>query len=414
MGGGQGTRLFPLTKNRCKPAVPIGGKYRLVDVPISNCLHSGYNKIYLLTQFHTRSLHRHIQDTYRFDRFDGGSVEILSAEQVRGKPSTWYEGTADAVRKNLHYLDLNNDDLVIILAGDQLYRMDFSKMVQNHLENGAEITVAAKVVPLERLSNFGAMEIDSAARIQKFVEKPKAKSALDRLKINHEQFPNLPLDCDRQFGLASMGNYVFRFGTLKKILDGHEKDFGKELLPKSIQMGMKIFAFLFDDYWEDIGTIRSFFDANLALTDARPPFDFFDANWPIFTRPQSLPASKVESCRLDRALVAEGCLIRQGTTLERCVIGQRSTIGQNSRLQNVLTLGNDERQDTDDRAKMPLGIGNDCQITNAIIDQNVRIGNGVCIDAAGKKNGDESCGCVVIDGIVCIPVGTVLPDGFQF
>lgn len=408
MGGGQGTRLFPLTKNRCKPAVPIGGKYRLVDVPISNCLHSGYNRIYLLTQFHTRSLHRHIQNTYRFDRFDGGFVEILSAEQVRGRACAWYEGTADAVRKNLHYLDLSRDDLVIILAGDQLYRMDFSKMVSDHLERGAEITVAAKVVPLDRLTSFGAMEIDGESRIRNFVEKPRTRPALNRLKINPQQFPTIHLDPSRHFGLASMGNYVFRFETLKKILEGREKDFGKELLPRAVKEGTKIFAFLFDDYWEDIGTIRSFFDANLGLTDPAPSFNFFDEHWPIYTHPQSLPAAKFDACSLDRTVVADGCTIRQNAALERCVVGLRSSIGQDSKLKNVLLLG----------CEGPNGpgaeIGDHCRISNAIIDQQVRIGHNVRIDASGKKNGDESGGCVVIDGVVCIPVGTSIPDGFQF
>lgn len=414
MGGGQGSRLFPLTKMRCKPAVPIGGKYRLVDIPISNCIHSGYNQIFLLTQFHTRSLHRHIQQTYRFDNFNDGFVEILSAEQTNGQDHTWYEGTADAVRKNLKYLDLKDDDLVIVLGGDHLYRMDFSKMVQAHLDSGADVTIAAKAMPVVNVRQLGVMEIDSRLRVRQFVEKPNSPAVIERLKINAELLKKCELNPNEAYCLASMGNYIFRFDVLKKALQGKENDFGKEVLPKLLKEGFHLNAYLFNGYWEDIGTIRSFFDANLALTNIIPPFDFFDAQRPIFTQPLYLPASKINGCIMEQVIIAEGCLIDRAS-LKRCVIGTRSVIRQNSFLHNTLVMGNDTfekkhiAQDT-----IPYGIGNGCFIENAILDKNVRIGNRVKISPFGKQNGYESNGCIVVDGIVCVPNGTTLPDDFIF
>lgn len=414
MGGGQGSRLFPLTKMRCKPAVPIGGKYRLVDIPISNCIHSGYNQIFLLTQFHTRSLHRHIQRTYRFDHFNDGFVEILSAEQTNGQDHTWYEGTADAVRKNLKYLDLKDDDLVIVLGGDHLYRMDFSKMVQAHLGSGADVTIAAKAMPVANVRQLGVMEIDSRLRVRQFVEKPNSPAVIERLKLNPELLKKCELNPNEAYCLASMGNYIFRFDVLKKALQGKENDFGKEVLPKLLKEGFHLNAYLFNGYWEDIGTIRSFFDANLALTNIVPPFDFFDAQRPIFTQPLYLPASKINGCIMEQVIIAEGCLIDRAS-LKRCVIGTRSVIRQNSFLHNTLVMGNDTfekkhiAQDT-----IPYGIGNGCFIENAILDKNVRIGNRVKISPFGKQNGYESNGCIVVDGIVCVPNGTTLPDDFIF
>jgi glucose-1-phosphate adenylyltransferase len=416
MGGGEGKRLFPLTKTRCKPAVPVGGKYRLVDIALSNCIHSGFNQIYLLTQYHTRSLHRHVRDTYNFDHFDGGFVEVLSAELVCGRNPTWYEGTADAVRKNLGYLLLDDDDLVLVLAGDQLYRMDFAKMVEDHLERGAEVTVAAKLVPSWKIRQFGAIEMDDNLRITGFVEKPNGSDEVRRLHISQEiaSRHGLPLPPTDPHCLASMGNYVFRFGALKSALSGSENDFGKEVIPRLLSDNVHLHAHIFSGYWEDIGTIRSFFDANIALTDIVPPFDFFDAERPIFTTPRYLPASKVNGCSMEQVVIADGCLI-DNASLRRCVVGTCSVIRQGSRLENVLMMGNDffEKRHGSD-GSIPCGIGKNCRIGNAILDKNVRIGDGVCLSPSGKANGYSNGECVVVDGIVCVPNGTTLVSGFIF
>lgn len=414
LGGGQGTRLYPLTKSRCKPAVPIGGKYRLVDIPISNCINSGYNKIHLLTQFHTRSLHRHIQSTYRFDNFADGFVEILSAEQGEDRESDWYEGTADAVRKNLEYLDLSDDHLVLILAGDHLCRMDLREMVKDHLANGADVTVAAKILSTAHASQLGVMQIDETQRIRHFFEKPSLSFIEENLQLPDETKRNAGLDVEQHFCLASMGNYVFRFGALRELLACGDNDFGRDILPAIADRGGKIFAHLFAGYWEDIGTIRSFFDANLALTNIVPPFDFFDSDRPIFTRPRYLPASKINGCQMERVIISEGSLIDRAS-LKACVIGIRSVIRENSFLENVLLMGNDffEKKHSAN-GQIPCGIGRNCRIENTILDKNVRIGDGVILSPRGKPNGYESNGCMVIDGIVCVPNGTSLPANFVF
>jgi glucose-1-phosphate adenylyltransferase len=414
MGGGQGKRLFPLTRSRCKPAVPIGGKCRLVDIAISNCIHSGFNQIYLLTQYHTRSLHRHIRDTYQFDHFNGGFVEVLSAEQVNGRDPTWYEGTADAVRKNLSYLDLRGDDLVLILAGDHLYRMDFEKMAAVHLERGAEVTIAAKIVAADKVSQLGVMEVDGNQRVLAFVEKPSDGEVIRRLHLSPEVCQRHQLDPAGGHCLASMGNYIFRFSTLKRALEEKGTDFGREILPQLLDGGVALHAYLFNGYWEDIGTIRSFFDANLALTDIVPPFDFFDADRPIFTTPRYLPASKINGSSMGQVIIAEGCLV-DSATLRRCVIGTCSVIRQSSFLENVLMMGNgffEKKHGSSDA--IPSGIGRGCHIQNAILDKNVCIGDRVSLSPQGKANGYERGGCSVVDGIVCVPKGTVLPHGFVF
>jgi glucose-1-phosphate adenylyltransferase len=413
MGGGEGKRLFPLTKTRCKPAVPVGGKYRLVDIAISNCIHSGFNRIYLLTQYHTRSLHRHVRDTYNFDHFGGGFVEVLSAELVCGQNQTWYEGTADAVRKNLSYFLLGDNDLVLILAGDQLYRMDFMRMVDDHLESGADVTVAAKLVPSWKICNFGAIELDGNLRITGFVEKPNGAAEVRRLHISPAiaRRHGLPLPPNDPHCLASMGDYIFRFGALREALSGSENDFGKEVIPRLLRDGVNLHAHLFDDYWEDIGTIRSFFDANIALTDIVPPFDFFNGERPIFTTPRYLPASKVNGCSLEQVVLADGCSM-DGASQHRCVIGPCSVIRRGARLENVLVMGNDFFDGRHGCGDVPCGIGENCYIANAILDKNVRIGNGVRLSPEGKGNGYVNCECIVVDGIVCVPKGATLPDGF--
>jgi glucose-1-phosphate adenylyltransferase len=411
MGGGTGSRLFPLTKARCKPAVPIGGKYRLVDIAISNCIHSGYNQIYLLTQYHTRSLHRHIRDTYQFDPFAGGFVEVLSAEQVNGGDHTWYEGTADAVRKNLTYLSLGNDDLVLILAGDHLYRMDFRTMVAAHRRSGAEVTVAAKIMPATDVRELGVMGSDGDLRIDRFVEKPQSADVIRSLQLSPKVCADHGLDPSGASCLASMGNYIFRFGALKRALEGQENDFGKGVLPQLLSRGTHLNAYLFAGYWEDIGTIRSFFNANMALTDILPPFDFFDAERPIFTHPRYLPASKVNRSLMEQVILADGCLI-DNAHLHRCVIGSCSVIRQNTHLENVLMMGSDSFEKKHGAMPIPGGIGSSCLIRNAIIDKNVHIGNRVRLVPDNHPNGYENHGCLVIDGVICVPRETVLPSDF--
>jgi glucose-1-phosphate adenylyltransferase len=414
MGGGVGSRLFPLTKSRCKPAVPIGAKYRLVDIAISNSIHSGYNQIYLLTQYHTRSLHRHIAETYNFDPFGGGFVEVLPAEQVNGRDHTWYEGTADAVRKNLDYINLADDDLILILAGDHLYRMDFSAMVAAHLRTNAEVTIAGKIVPSEIVRQLGVMELDADMRIHNFEEKPSSDEQIRRLLLPKEQYGNHNLNPNSSYCVASMGNYLFRFETLRRALDGNENDFGKDILPKLLHQGSAMYSYLFDGYWEDIGSIRSFFDANLALTNIVPPFDFFDEKRPIFTKPRYLPASKINGCSMEQVIIGDGCLIDRAI-LRRCVIGIRSVIRENSCLEDVLVMGNDSFEKAcSAEGFTPCGIGRNCYIRKAIVDKNARIGDRVRLVPDGKANGYESNGCVLIDGIICVPDGTVLQDDFIF
>jgi glucose-1-phosphate adenylyltransferase len=385
-----------------------------VDIAISNCIHSGFNQIYLLTQYHTRSLHRHIRDTYNFDHFDGGFVEILSAEQVCGRDHTWYEGTADAVRKNLTYLNLDDDDLVLILAGDHLYRMDFAKMVTAHLGSGAKITVATKIVAAAAAKQLGVMAVDGNLRIRNFVEKPCDPEIVRRFGLPEKIADQSRLSGTAPHCLASMGNYIFQFAALRDALSGTENDFGKEILPQMLRRDIPLFAYLFDGYWEDVGTIRSFFNANLALTDIVPPFDFFDADRPIFTVPRYLPASKINGSTMEQVIIAEGCLIDRAF-LRRCVVGTCSVIRHNSLLENVLVMGNDffEKRHSGS-GTVPGGIGKNCHIRNAILDKNVCIGDHVRISPEGKANGYENDGCIVVDGIACVPIGTVLPNDFVF
>jgi glucose-1-phosphate adenylyltransferase len=385
-----------------------------VDIALSNCIHSGFNQIYILTQYHTRSLHRHIRDTYNFDHFARGFVEILSVEQVNGRDHTRYEGTADAVRKNLEYFNLCDDDLVLILAGDHLYRMDFSKMVADHINSGAEVTIAAKIMPSSEVRQFGVMLIDENLRVVEFVEKPTTQEIINKLLLPPQILIKNGIEETSKRCIASMGNYIFRFGLLKDALSGTKNDFGKGILPQLLNNGTHLHAYLFDGYWVDIGTIRSFFDANIALTDIVPPFDFFDAERPIFTMPRYLPASKINGSTMEQVVIADGCLIDQAI-LRRCVVGTCSVIRQNSVLENVLVMGNDffeKRHNTSGTA--PGGIGRNCDIRNAILDRNVCIGDCVHISPAGKPNGYENLNCIVVDGIACVPSGAILPNHFIF
>lgn len=415
MGGGRGDRLYPLTKNRCKPAVPLAGKYKLVDIPISNCINSSFNKIYILTQFQTRSLHRHIEQTYRFDSFSDGIIDIFPAEQTASLGEHWYVGNADAVRKNLQYIPAQDDDVILVLSGDQLYRMDLADLVNQHIKLDTDLTISAKVIPEYKISHFGIMSIDEQLNIKSFIEKPREPSqakdftipiAIQRLLKNKSLCPTY---------LASMGIYVFTAKILKKVLlENNGSDFGKDIIPAMLH-NYKLSSYIFDVFWEDIGTIRSFFNTNLMLTDVVPEFDFFDANNPIYTRARYLPACKVNSSQIENTLLSDGCIITEAK-INRCVIGLRSVIRKNAHLSNVLMFGADffDSYDAQQENEVAMGVGENTIIKNAIIDENVRIGKNVYLTPDGKPDGYEKDGLYIKDGILCITANTIIPDNTIF
>lgn len=413
MGGGRGTRLHPLTKLRCKPAVPLAGKYRLVDIPISNCLNSGYNRIFVLTQFNTASLHRHIQESYKFDPFGGGFVDILSAEQTE-RGDTWYQGTADAVRQNLHHFGAKDDDYFLILSGDQLYRMNFAEVIRQHRETGAEVTIAGKAVTLDQVEGLGIMRVRDDLAISEFVEKPTNPDIIRGLAASEEIKRRLGCS-EGEFALANMGIYVFNRKTLIEALNTSATDFGKEIIPGLLgKVDMR--TYLFDDYWEDIGTVRSFFDANLQLTDTVPPFNFFDQRNPVYTRARYLPAAKFNNSQLDHVIAAGGAIIDHAH-LRRVVVGVRSRVSQGSRLENVVMMGADffesKEQTAANRAagKPDIGVGKNCVIKNAIIDKNARIGDNVILDPANKPDSFEKGSIQVRDGVLIVTKDAVIPNG---
>jgi len=316
MGGGQGTRLFPLTRDRAKPAVPLAGKYRLVDIPISNCINSGLRRIYLLTQFNSASLHRHVSQSYKFDHFSGGFVELLAAEQSFSSTS-WYQGTADAVRKNLQHFKNNDFEYALILSGDQLYQMDFQAVLQAHIEHSADLTVATIPVAAREASALGIMQVNPENRITRFVEKPKDPAVLESMKLDRETYPKFGIRRDEDLYLASMGIYVFNREVLFELLNNNHTDFGKHIIPGAID-NRRVYSYVFQGYWEDIGTIRSFFEASLDQTNDRPQFDFFNPT--VFTRPRYLPATRIESAAIDHAVIADGCTIDHAQ-LRHAVVG---------------------------------------------------------------------------------------------
>jgi glucose-1-phosphate adenylyltransferase len=414
MGGGQGKRLFPLTKERAKPAVPLAGKYRLVDIPISNCINSSLRRIYLLTQFNSASLHRHISQSYKFDHFSGGFVEILAAEQTLSDAS-WYQGTADAVRKNLiHFLNHDFDHL-LILSGDQLYRMDFREIIDEHAQTGADLTVATIPVTRREAEGFGIMHIDTERRITRFVEKPKEPALLDSLKLPRSSYSSFGIKDDRELLLASMGIYVFKREVLVKLLDNADTDFGKHIIPGAIK-SHRVFSYVYQGYWEDIGTIRSFFEANLDVTSELPRFNFFDMAAPVFSRPRFLPGSKINGAHIDHAVVTDGCIINHAR-IAHSIVGIRSLVGAGSELNRVILLGCDyyESQasiEESTRANRPrVGVGLNTRIDNAIIDKNARIGDNVVISPAGKPENYDHPLYFIRDGIVIIPKNGVVPHG---
>jgi len=415
MGGGRGTRLHPLTAERCKPAVPLAGKYRLVDIPISNCINSEINRIFVLTQFQTASLHRHIQNAYHFDPFGGGFVEILSAEQTE-KTSDWYQGTADAVRRNLQHLRNLPHELVLILSGDQLYRMDFRKIIAEHLASGADATIAAKPFPLSQLEGLGLMQVRDDLSIARFAEKPKDPAVIESLVLGAALEARLqPAAGGEKRCLASMGIYVFNRAVLADALAGAEKDFGKEIIPGLLGK-KKLQAHLFEGYWEDIGTVRAFFDANLALANPLPPFNFFDPDAPVYTEDRYLPASKLNECAIDHAVIGDGSILNR-STIKRCVLGVRSRLGEDTWLQDVVMMGADyyeteaQQRAGTDRGLPALGLGRGCRIEHAIIDKEARVGDNVRLSPAGKPDGNYAHGIIIRDGVLLVPKGGIVPSG---
>ncbi|HEX2948759.1 MAG TPA: glucose-1-phosphate adenylyltransferase [Armatimonadota bacterium] len=412
LGGGRGTRLFPLTKDRAKPAVPLAGKYRLIDVPISNCISSNVGKMFVVTQFNSQSLHRHIHNAYKFDIFSENFVEILAAEQTAGKYD-WYQGTADAVRRNLWHLTDPDIDRVLVLSGDQLYRMDFRDILQTHENTKAEITLAATPKRPDQAEGMGILKIDRHFRVVDFIEKP-SRSAMRDLIIQGEDIAPLGVKAEGPIVLASMGIYLFNRNRLELALDNEMTDFGKNVIPWCIEH-MRVFVHPFAGYWEDVGTIRTYFDAHMALTADNPDFDFYAGGQPLYTHPRFLPNSKIMGgSQFDHALISEGCIINRAK-IERSVIGIRSVINEGSTLKDVIMIGQDDYETPEQReesAGLPArGIGANCQITRAIIDKDARIGDGVIITShQGKPNEDGDC-YYVRDGIVIIPKNTVVPDG---
>ncbi len=414
LGGGKGTRLYPLTKYRAKPAVPIAGKFRLIDIPISNCLESDVDRIFVLTQFNSASLTRHIAQTYRFDTFSRGYVQVLAADQTQDNMD-WYQGTADAVRQNLRRFEDTSCDHVIILAGDHMYRMDYRKMIQEHLEKGAKVTVA--VLPLERdqVKEFGILKTDPDGRVTDFIEKPQEESEIAAMAIDGETFQERGIPAAGRSHVASMGIYVFDKDVLiESLREEGMVDFGKNVIPALIGTE-KVYGYFFDGYWRDVGTIRSFFQANMELTSAVPEFDFYDASAQVYTHPRFLPGSKINSCVVQSSIICEGSIITE-CEIRHSVVGVRSIIRSGTEITDSIIIGADYYESMEDECAAndegspAIGIGRGCVIRNTIIDKNARIGSNVrIINQAGHEDYDASA-YTIRDGIVVIHKDAVIPD----
>ena len=416
LGGGRGTRLYPLTKYRSKPAVPLAGKYRLIDIPLSNCINSGMNSIYVLTQFLSVSLHRHIRQTYRFDHFSGGFVELLAAQQTAGETTDWYEGTADAVRKNIRYLQQPGIDYVIILSGDQLYRMDYREMLQTHIDNKADATIGGLPVTREQATGFGIMRLGDDGRVLGFLEKPKTSKEMDIVRMEPSWIDSRGIPSKGRDLIASMGIYVFNRDVLVELLEKTAYlDFGKEIFPASVR-AKKVFVHLFDDYWEDIGTIKAFYDANLSLCTQDPPFHLVDHGAPIYSRPRFLPPTLLDEAKVKGSLIADGCKIGKGAVIENSLVGLRCIIGEGVTIKNTVIMGADMYDPTPGVAangKPAMGIGAGSYIDGAILDKNCRVGRNVRIvnEARREEQGnDESC--IIREGIPIVVKDGVVPDGW--
>lgn len=420
LGGGRGSRLYPLTKYRAKPAVPLGGKYRLIDIPLSNCIHSGLTQIYVLTQFLSVSLHRHLRQTYRFDQFSSGFVELLAAQQTEQESTDWYQGTADAVRKNLEYLRDPGIDYVLILSGDQLYRMDYRELINTHIQTGAGVTIAGLPVSREQAAGLGIMKLDDAGRIQGFVEKPKTDKEIEPVRMQPEWFRRQGIEAGDRELLGNMGIYLFNRDLLLDLLDDSaHQDFGHHVFPKLVDRNI-VQAHVFDGYWEDIGTVRAFYEANLALARENAPFQFASRQGPIFTRARFLPPARVSRATVSDSLLADGCTVGAGSTLENSVIGIRCRVGNDVTIRESIVFGDDDhgvhQLQLDDRAGRAgaVAIGAESVIVGAIVEKNVRIGKNVrIVNTRQVQDSGEMPLCIVRDGIPCVLRGAVLPDGWS-
>jgi len=420
LGGGRGTRLYPLTKIRAKPAVPLAAKYRLIDIPISNCINSNINKIFVLTQFLSVSLHKHIRQTYRFDHFSGGFVELLAAQQTMEGGAEWYQGTADAVRKNLKHIDQRGIKYVLILSGDQLYRMDYMAMLKTHIESKADATIAAIPVERSQVHALGVMRCNDEGRVLGFLEKPKTKEEIDMVSMDPAWIDRQGIESRGRDCLASMGLYIFNRDLLFDVLEKTDyEDFGKEVFPAAIR-SKRVQVHLFDGFWEDIGTIRAFYDANLSLTWKNPPFDFVSPEAPVYSRARFLPPTMIEGATVKSSLIADGCRIGKGAVIENSVVGLRCVIGENAVIRDSVLMGADFMETEEELAAAtrqglpPVGIGDGSEILGAILDKNCRIGKNVrIVNASGCDSSDEFDPCVIRDGVPILIKDSTLPDNWK-
>ncbi len=406
LGGGRGTRLDPLTRLRSKPAVPLAGKYRLIDVPISNALHSGLDRVFVLTQFNSVSLHRHIVSTYRFDSFSRGFIDVLAAQQTPAD-GRWYQGTADAVRQNLGFISELRADLALILSGDHLYRCDYGAVVRDHLAHGAEVTLCVLPCTAEEIGGYGAVRVDAAGRVVEFREKPAGPAAREGMEVPRALAEECGLPADRPY-LASMGIYLFDQRVLEECLRGEANDFGHEVMPQAVER-CRVQAHFFSGYWRDIGTIGAFFDAHMDLVGPNPLFDFHDPDWVIYTHPRYLPGARLTGVQADRSIVSDGVKIVD-SELEEAIIGIRSRI-RSATIRRSLIMGLDEDYPDAPPGAPPVGIGEGAVIENAIVDKNARIGAGVRIENRAGLREAEGEGWVIRDGITVVPKNAIIPDG---
>lgn len=421
LGGGQGRRLYPLTKFRAKPAVPLAAKYRLIDIPLSNCINSGLNRVYVLTQFLSVSLHRHIRQTYRFDMFSGGFVEVLAAQQTMDSGTDWYQGTADAVRKQLHYIRHQGVEYVLILSGDQLYRMDYRQMIEAHIASGAHVSVAGLPVHSREAGALGIMRLNESGRVEGFVEKPQTEAEVDPVRMDPAWMESQGIDAAGRDCIANMGVYLFNRDILEEVLTGSSHtDFGHEIFPQLVK-DRYVRMHVFDGYWEDIGTIRAFYEANLDLAKAEPQFHLVTSSAPIYTRPRFLPPTRIGNDKIRDSLIADGCRLGERVVIENSVIGLRCMIGDDVVIRDSVVMGADEYQTDEelaaDRAagRPPIGIGRGSVIEGAIIDKNARIGCDVrVINEHGVEDGEERDDCMIRDGIPVVLKDATLPDNWSF
>ncbi len=410
LGGGAGTRLYPLTQQRSKPAVPIGAKYRLIDIPISNCLNNGIRRMFVLTQYNSASLNQHIKNTYNFDLFSHGFVDILAAEQTP-QSKEWFQGTADAVRQSMIHLENHEHDYVLILSGDQLYQMNLEDFVEQHVQRDADVSIATIPVVAKDAPAFGILKVDEDQFIQTFTEKPPLDQLTGWESPVEEKYAS-----KGKVYLASMGIYIFKKQALKRLFDENPEstDFGKELIPTAITGDYKVASYPYDGYWEDIGTIRSFFEANIALTDNIPDFNLFDNENPIYTRARLLAPSKIFRTFLNQAVIAEGCIVH-AKAIERSIVGIRSRIGEGTELTDTIVMGNDYYETLEQMSRLgstpAMGIGRNCYIRNAIVDKNCRIGDNVRIHGSTSLPDIETDTHMVRDGVIVLKKGSTLPSG---